>query len=272
MAFQTRHRDPLFDAETQAALERRAQEVMGAGLLAAGAVLVLALGSYTPTDPSFLGTSSEPPANLLGHVGAHLAAPLYVILGAGSWALAVVALAWGLRFVLHRGSERALTRLIFMPLAVALAAVYAATLVPGPGWTHSFGLGGLFGDTALGVLVGVLPVAPGLGLKLAAVGLAAGLLALGLYALGATRAELAGAGRFLWYGLLMALHQTLQALGRFGGGASARVAEGRARRRAAREARAEDVPVPHEAAPAPGLFNASLPAAVRSRPRRGTAR
>ena len=57
----------------------------------------------------------------------------------------MVLMAWGLRFVLHRGGERALSRVVFAVIGVALASVYAATLVPGTAWPHSFGLGGLFG-------------------------------------------------------------------------------------------------------------------------------
>ena len=48
-------------------------------------------------------------------------------------------------------------RMVFAVIAVAMASVFAATLVPGAGWTHSFGLGGLFGDTVLGALLGVMP-------------------------------------------------------------------------------------------------------------------
>ena len=236
MAFQTRSRDPLFDEATQAVLERRARELLGLGLLAVALVLGLALWSYSPTDPSFLGTSSSQPQNWLGTFGAYLAAPLYVILGSGSWALVATAGAWGLRFVAHRGEDRAFGRLVFMPLWVALASVYAATIPPGPGWTHSFGLGGLFGDTALGVLLGVLPVEPTLGLIIAAVVLAVALVVLGLFVLGWTRDEMRGAGRFLGLGVLFAFDQLVRGAGERAG----RAREGLSARRAARaEARAK---------------------------------
>ena len=73
-------------------------------------------------------------------------------MGPGGWRWSL--LAWGLRLVLHRGEERALNRVIFAPIAIALASVYASTLTPGADWGHSFGLGGLFGDTVLGAVLG----------------------------------------------------------------------------------------------------------------------
>jgi S-DNA-T family DNA segregation ATPase FtsK/SpoIIIE len=237
MAFQTRQRDPLFDAATQAVLERRAQELLGLALLGVGTVLALALASYTPSDPSFLGTSSEAPQNWLGHFGAYLAAPLHVVLGVGAWGLALSCLVWGVRLLLHLGAERALGRSIFLPILVALASVYAATHPPGQGWSHSFGLGGLFGDTALGVILGVLPVAPAFGLKLSAAALAMAMLALGLFSLGFTRVELRGAGRFLWFGLLFGFDRLVNGMGRSAGRARdgiASRAETRRDRRAAR--------------------------------------
>ena len=75
---------------------------------------------------------------------------------------------WGLRFVFHQGEDRAFGRLLFAPLAVALASVYASTHVPVTEWTHSFGLGGLFGDTVRGALLGVAPINAIFGLKVLA--------------------------------------------------------------------------------------------------------
>ena len=76
-----------------------------------------------------------------------------------------------MRFLLHLGEDRALGRLIFAPIGIALISVYASTHVPGPGWAHSFGLGGLFGDTILGALLGMLPFGAAFSLKLLAFGL-----------------------------------------------------------------------------------------------------
>ena len=69
-SWQAKHRDPLFDQTTQAALERRGKELAGAGLIVAGVVLAMILFSYSPDDPG-IGTATDQPAqNLLGRLGA----------------------------------------------------------------------------------------------------------------------------------------------------------------------------------------------------------
>ncbi|MCR9085514.1 MAG: DNA translocase FtsK 4TM domain-containing protein [Rhodobacteraceae bacterium] len=236
MAYNTRPRDPLLDTATQIAIERRSKELLGLALLAAGVVLALALGSYSDNDPSFLGSSQQAPQNWLGLFGAYAAAPLYVILGLGAWVLPVLCIGWAARFVFHIGDARALSRLISMPIAVALAAVCMATYPPHGAWGHSFGLGGLFGDTALGVLLGVLPIAPALGLKIASGTLGLGSLILILYALGTTREELGSARRFLWRGLLHGYASLFARAGQAGETLRSRAAERRAARADARDA------------------------------------
>ncbi|MEM6824973.1 MAG: DNA translocase FtsK 4TM domain-containing protein, partial [Pseudomonadota bacterium] len=204
MAYQARTRDPLFDRETQAQLERRARELIGLILMAAGVVTAMILGTYSPDDPSFLSATDVQARNLLGRFGASIASPLFVIAGFGAWGLSILGLVWGLRFCCHDGADRAFTRLIFAPIAIALASVYASTHVPMPGWTHSFGLGGLFGDTVLGALLGILPIKATLGLKVLSVFLGTATIAMGLFVLGVTRRELRAFWRFLLRGSVMA--------------------------------------------------------------------
>ncbi|TMV81888.1 cell division protein FtsK, partial [Thioclava sp. BHET1] len=127
-----------------------------------------------------------------------IASPLMIIAGLGSWGIPAVALAWGLRLVLHRGEERALNRVIFAPIAIAMASIFASTHVPGSHWGHSFGLGGLFGDTVLGALLGLLPVGIGLGLKLLSVIMGVAFLSMGLFVLGFDLSELKSGLRFLF--------------------------------------------------------------------------
>ena len=92
---------------------------VGLALVAGTGFLALALASYNPTDPSFLGTSTTEPRNWLGHFGAYTAAPFYVILGLGSWAMVAACGVWGVRFVLHLGEERAFGRAIFAPVSAS---------------------------------------------------------------------------------------------------------------------------------------------------------
>ena len=212
-SYQARHRDPLLDSDTQAILERRGKELLGFVLLVIAVLSALILGSYSPNDPSWMSATDEPVQNILGRFGASLAAPLYIIAGLGAWGISVVAAAWGLRFVIHRGEERVISRVIFAPIAIALASVYASTHLPGPAWTHSFGLGGLFGDTILGAILGVVPVKATLGLKFMAFFVALGTVAMGLFVLGFTMAELRRLGRFLMLGVVVIYALFLRMLG-----------------------------------------------------------
>ena len=203
MAMTTRPRDPLFDADTQEVIERRGRELVGMALLAMGIAVAAIIWSYSPDDPSWLSATDEPATNWLGRVGAAVASPLHVIIGAGSWAIAAVLVVWGLRFAFHQGAERWAGRLIFAPIGIALVAVYASTHLPGENWTHSFGLGGLFGDTVLGAVLGVAPIGAALGLKVMSVASFAGAAIMGAFVLGFTRTELLSYARFLLRGSIM---------------------------------------------------------------------
>ncbi|MCU9847962.1 DNA translocase FtsK 4TM domain-containing protein [Defluviimonas sp. WL0024] len=238
-SYQARQRDPLLDQNLQAALERRGKELLGLALLVMAVMTAMMLASYSPDDPSWLAATDSPAQNLLGTFGASIASPLFVIAGYGSWGIALVFAAWGLRFVFHRGEERALSRVIFAPIAVALMAVYASTHVAGEGWAHSFGLGGLFGDTVLGAILGVAPVSAAFGLKVMSLLVAGGALAMALFVLGFDLRELAGIARFLLVGTIVGYDLLMRAAGR-GAVASVRGAQAlqdksRARREAAVE-------------------------------------
>jgi DNA segregation ATPase FtsK/SpoIIIE, S-DNA-T family len=184
------------------------------------------------------------------------------------WLLGIVVVlaAWGLRFLLHRGGERAFSRAIFAPIAVALASVYAATLVPGPGWGHSFGLGGLFGDTVLGAILSAAPVQASFGLRMISVLLAVTMVAMGLFVTGVVRHEMRAAGRFLLLGLLVAYSAAVSGLWRAARGTYwlARAAyAGYARRR---QSRARPAPDRHDT-PVHGAPGASrVPPVVRAEP------
>ena len=153
-----RERDPLIDKETQRALERRLTEFLGIVMIACAALFSLIIFTYSPTDPGPLSASDLPVTNLLGNTGAAIASPLILVIGWGSWSLVPILLIWGLRFLLHIGSGRAIGRLIFTPIAIALSSVYAASIVPIKTWVHSFGMGGLFGDTIVGSFLTFIPI------------------------------------------------------------------------------------------------------------------
>ena len=239
MAYQTRQRDPLLDDRTQAALMRLGQQATGLALLGLGAMLAALLFSYAPEDPNFMAATDAVPQNLLGRFGASVAAILMMIMGYGAILLPVVALAWGLRFLMQLGHERAVGRALFVPIAVALAAIYAASFTPSEGWPHSFGLGGLFGDTILGAVLNALPVEPQTGLKLlSALAFLSGVM-LTLFVLGVSRSEFGWGMRFLILGLLSTGAMVSGGLRTAGQGAGQAAVSLAARRAALREARAE---------------------------------
>jgi len=121
--YQAKGRGRLLDSKTQAVLEKRSKELLGIALLSLGILTAMLLGSYVPDDPSWLSVTDQPASNLLGHIGATIASPLFIIVGWGAWAIAAALLVWGVRFLLHAGTERALPRLIFVPIWIALVSV-----------------------------------------------------------------------------------------------------------------------------------------------------
>ena len=223
MAYQARGgRDPLLDSNMAEAIEKRGKELLGFALLIVALAAAAMIASYHPDDPSWMSATDAPVHNWMGKTGAAIAAPLFMIVGWGAWGVAIVAGAWGLRFVLHKGQERAIGRLIFAPIWVALLSLYASSLMPGELWanTHSFGLGGMFGDTVLGAVLGMLPVGATVGLKLVSLMLGALMLCLGAFVLGFTRVELVRIGKFLVVGVIMTYAMIMSLLGRSAQGAA----------------------------------------------------
>ncbi len=212
-SYQARQRDPLFDSETQATLERRGKELFGFAFLVVAFFFAMILWSYSPDDPSWLSVTDGQVANLLGQLGASVASPVMVIVGLGGWGITIVLAVWGIRFVSHFGEERAIPRLIFAPIAIALASIYVSTHVPGNNWTHSFGLGGLFGDTVLGAILGVIPVKATLGLKVLSLVMAVATVAMAAFVLGFTVPELRRIGHFLLFGVIMIYAGFMRVLG-----------------------------------------------------------
>ena len=57
MAYQARGRDPLFDSDMQAAIERRGKELIGIALVVVGLLAAGMIGSYTPDDPNWMSAT-----------------------------------------------------------------------------------------------------------------------------------------------------------------------------------------------------------------------
>ncbi|CAD0186130.1 DNA translocase FtsK [Ruegeria sp. THAF57] len=227
-SYNARNRDPLLDSTTQAAIERRSKELIGIALILLGLAAAAMIWSYTPDDPNWMVSTDAPVQNWMGRIGASIAAPLFMIVGWGSWSIALVLIGWGVRFAGHFGEERAIARLIFAPIWIAIVSVYAATLVPGEAWrtTHSFGLGGLFGDTVMGALLTLLPISSHFMVKVMSLAMAVGMLSLGVFVLGFTKDDVRKGFRAFLLGLVMSYDGLMNLLGR-GAAATAQAARDR---------------------------------------------
>ncbi len=278
MAYQTRGRDPLFDSNMAEAMEKRGKELFGLFLMALGLMACAMIASYTPDDPNWMVSTDAPVQNWMGRFGASLAAPLFMIVGWGAWGIGLVLLVWGARFALHIGAERAIGRLIFAPIAIAFGSIYAATLTPAGNWldTHSFGLGGLFGDTVMGALLTLLPVGSVVTVKVMSLVMAIGIVVFGGFVLGFTRPEVAKITRFLMMGMVMMYAAFMSLIGRGARGAvttaqgiSARHAERRLQAQEAAELRQTEVapavgaPVFQDAPESKGGLFSRVPSLVR---------
>ncbi len=227
-SYNARNRDPLLDSTTQAAIERRSKELIGIALILLGLAAAAMIWSYTPDDPNWMVSTDAPVQNWMGRIGASIAAPLFMIVGWGSWSIALVLIGWGVRFAGHFGEERAIARLIFAPIWIAIVSVYAATLVPGEAWraTHSFGLGGLFGDTVMGALLTLLPISSHFMVKVMSLAMAVGMVTLGVFVLGFTKDDVRKGFRAFLLGLVMSYDGMMNLLGR-GAAATAQAARDR---------------------------------------------
>ncbi|MGH1416019.1 MAG: DNA translocase FtsK [Pelagimonas sp.] len=261
-SFQARGRDPLFDTDTAATLERRGRELIGMALIVLGLIAAAAIGSYSPNDPSWFSASDAPIQNWIGRPGALFAAPLYTICGLGSWAIAATLLVWGARFVLHLGENRFFCA-VFSPIWIALCSVYAAGLPESVGWSHSFGMGGLFGDMVMGSMLNILPFSAGVSLKIMQLLLGGVILAMGAFVLGSTRDELRSIARFLIVGVVVSYATLVRFTGRGAVGAAQaaqRMQAANAERRDARkaeEAEAAAWAAAQEAVPVPARVQRS---------------
>jgi S-DNA-T family DNA segregation ATPase FtsK/SpoIIIE len=196
MAYQARTRDPLLETHMQEAIRKRGAELIGFAAFALSILIGAMLWSYTPEDPSWVAATSAPAQNLLGGFGAEVAWRLMLTIGWASWCLPALFLVWGSRFVLHVGEKRLLSRAISIPVFIAFSAVFLATHVPRSSWQHGFGLGGLSGDAALGILMDIAPF--GIAPSLIIISLTLGFMFLvtGLFALGFSKRELSYIARY----------------------------------------------------------------------------
>ncbi len=270
MAYNIRQRDPLLESHMQAAIQRRGKELLGLLMLTFGILVALMLISYSPDDPSWLSATDAPVQNLLGKFGASIASPLFVTIGWAAWGIAFVALIWGARFFFHTGEGRFFSRIIFSPIAIAFAAVFASTYAPGSGWSHSFGLGGLFGDTSLAALLALAPMDVTLAIRFVSASFGLVLLLFGAFVLGCDRVELRRFGRFMLVGVILSYASVVSLLGMAGSTVARAAKAAHQRRRANRQSAPAKAAVTHDTGSQSGTnahrSHALSPAFVKRQP------
>jgi len=234
-------REPFLDSRLQEILSQRGKELLGLSLIGVGLLMALILGSYAPEDPSWWAATDAPARNSLGRLGAGIAGPLMFMIGKASWGLVLALCVWGLRLVIHQGEHNILGRTLFVPIAVALATVWMAMLVPSESWSADYGLGGQFGDAVLGAILTALPLTSTFGFNILTILIFSVTLVLWLYVLGSSVPELWRIGQFLLSGLILSYAGLLSLLGgslRGMGGLAVRGHDGwQARREAHHQAR-----------------------------------
>lgn len=139
----------------------------------------------------------------MGCFGVFVFVLLFMIIGWSSWGVVLVVLVWGLWFVLYCGEECVMSCVIFVFIVLVFGVVYVVILVLNDSWIYSFGLGGLFGDIILGVVLMILLVGVVFGFKLMLFLMGLGVLVLMLFVMGFMKLELFFVGWFLMVGVIM---------------------------------------------------------------------
>ncbi len=120
------------------------------------ALLLVALISWNPADPSLNAASGAAPTNWLGLNGALFADLFMQSLGLGAWPAAVLLIAFGLAAAIGDAIQQRLKPTPLKALSatggvLALSAALSA-LAAAAAWPLAAGLGGLWGDAAVGVI------------------------------------------------------------------------------------------------------------------------
>ncbi|CAN7326333.1 DNA translocase FtsK 4TM domain-containing protein [Brevundimonas sp. LjRoot202] len=120
------------------------------------ALLLTALISWNPADPSLNAASSAPPTNWLGLNGAMFADLFMQSLGLAAWPAALLLIAFGLAGAIGDAMQQRLKPTTPKALSatagvLALSAALSALAAPAA-WPLATGLGGLWGDALVGLV------------------------------------------------------------------------------------------------------------------------
>jgi S-DNA-T family DNA segregation ATPase FtsK/SpoIIIE len=138
---------------------RRLNEILGLTVLVAATLLLLALASYTPSDPS-LDTVAAPGVarNWTGVAGAYVADALLQGMGVAAFLLPLLLVRVGVCWMRSRASGSAAAKLIGLALWVVFAPAGVALAAGDLLWRRSLPVSGLSGRLVADAMIGLLNV------------------------------------------------------------------------------------------------------------------
>ena len=131
-------------------LRRRMMELVGTGVAAMGVVLLLALFTYSPGDPSLNHATGRAPYNLVGLPGAYISDLLLQTFGLAIILVPVALITWGVRMVRTHHLGFFGLRLSLLLLALLMMSVACVGLGDVGGAATHAGPGGLVGLALVG--------------------------------------------------------------------------------------------------------------------------
>ena len=147
---------------------RRLNEILGMIVLVAAALLLLALASYTPSDPSFntVGDAVSPAASLAngpahnwtGMVGAYFADAMLQLIGIAAFFLPLILVRIGVCWLRSRPSGSPMAKLIGLTLWVVFAPAGVALLPGNLLWRSSLPISGVCGRLVADLMIHFLNV------------------------------------------------------------------------------------------------------------------
>jgi S-DNA-T family DNA segregation ATPase FtsK/SpoIIIE len=131
-------------------LHRRMMELVGVGVAAAGVVLLLALFTYSPGDPSLNHATGSAPHNIVGLPGAYISDLLLQTFGLAIVLVPVALITWGVRMARTHHLGFFGLRLSLLLLALLMMSVACIGLGDVGGAATHAGAGGLVGLALVG--------------------------------------------------------------------------------------------------------------------------
>ncbi|PQM59716.1 MAG: cell division protein FtsK, partial [Rhodobacteraceae bacterium] len=177
-------------------LKEKLRQFFGILLFGLGTSLVAILSTYDASDPSFRSATSSLASNVLGSFGSYIADPLHLAVGIASYYLPLVLFVWSWRFVFKKATANFIQRIIFTPLAVAFLSMFLAAHPAPLSWDFAYGIGGVFGDNALSLVIGIKIFDVNNWLKLVTFTLAILTITFSCHTLGLSSAELKKIAKF----------------------------------------------------------------------------